>query len=80
MASMQEYMERVQKGRDPSMGKKELYIRSLNNQLESMPEHCIDDLDEMQPGQIVGMIAAALGAASAYVALTATVMSVKKDY
>jgi hypothetical protein len=73
-------MQRVQKDRDPSMGKKELYIRSLNDHLEGMPAHCIEDLDELQLGQIVGLVATALGMASAYVALTATVMSVKKDY
>lgn len=62
------------------MGKKELYVRSLNRYLDSMPEHCMEDLEEMHPGQIVGLVAMVLAAASAYVALTATVMSVKKDY
>lgn len=79
-ALVQGYMKRINKTRDTKLTSKEKYLRSLNSYLESMPEHCMDDMDGMLPSQLVGGIAALLAGASAYVALTSTVLSVKKDF
>jgi hypothetical protein len=73
-------MRNVTQERHASLTNKEAYLRSLNTYLENMPEHCMSDMEEMMPAQIVGILSACLAAASAYVALTSTVLSVKKDF
>ena len=73
-------MKRINRTRDTKLTNKERYIRSLNAYLEQMPEHCMDDMDSLPISQLVGAVGAVLAAASAYVALTSTVLSVKKDF
>ena len=73
-------MSKVTKDRSTTLSNKEQYLRSLNVHLEHMPEHCIEDLDAMLPGQIIGLLCMALSAATGYVALTSAVLSIKKDF
>lgn len=77
---VQEYMARVTKERSSHVTSKEKYVRSLNQYLENMPEHCMQDLADLLPGQVVGLFSMLLLAATGYVALTSTVIAVKKDY
>ena len=77
---MQTYMANINKARTKTLTDRHSYLRSLNRFLENMPEHCMEDLDTVLPGQIFGSIAVLLSVASGYIALTSTVLSMKKDY
>jgi hypothetical protein len=73
-------MANIYKRHDNKVGNKERYLHSLNNWLESMPEHCMEDLDNMWGSAVMGWGSMALAALTGYVALTTTVMSGKKDF
>ena len=78
--ALQTYMKNINKARKKTLTDKHSYLRSLNRFLENMPEHCMEDLDTITAGQVFGGIAVLLSVASGYIALTSTVLSLKKDY
>lgn len=77
---LQTYMRNINEVRKKTLTDKHSYLRSLNRFLENMPEHCMEDLDTITSGQVFGGIAVLLSVASGYIALTSTVLSLKKDY
>ena len=77
---MQKYMANIYKKHENKIGNRERYLQSLNEWLESMPEHCMADLEQMWPSTMLGWGAIVLSVLSSYTALTSTVLSVKKDY
>lgn len=80
MLFVQKFMSDIYKQHDNRLGNREKYLHSLNEWLESMPEHCMQDLEEMWPSTILGWGGIALSILSSYTALTSTVLSVKKDF
>jgi hypothetical protein len=77
---VQKFMANIYKRHDNKLGNKERYLHSLNTWLESMPEHCMDDVDNVGLATILGWSSVVLAAVTGYVALTATVISSKKDF
>ena len=77
---VQTYLANINRSRQKTLTDKHAYLRSLNRFLENMPEHCMEDLDSMSSGQVFGGVAVLLSVASGYIALTSTVLSMKKDY
>lgn len=76
----EKYMAGIYKEHDNRLSNREQYLHSLNEWLESMPEHCMQDLEQMWPSTVLGWGAIALSVLSSYTALTSTVLSVKKDF
>lgn len=77
---VQKFMSDIYKQHDNRLGDREKYLHSLNEWLEAMPEHCMQDLEEMWPSTIMGWGGIVLSVLSSYTALTSTVLSVKKDF
>ena len=75
-----EFMSNIYKKHENKFGNKERYLHSLNNWLETMPEHCMDDVDNIWLASTMGWGSVVLAALTGYVALTATVVSGKKDF
>jgi hypothetical protein len=79
-SAVQKFMASIYKKHDNKFGNKERYLHSLNSWLETMPEHCMDDVDNLWLAAGLGWGSVVLAAVSGYVSLTATVVSGKKDY
>lgn len=77
---LQKFMSNIYKKHENKFGNKERYLHSLNNWLETMPEHCMDDVDNIWLASTMGWGSVVLAALTGYVALTATVVSGKKDF
>lgn len=77
---VQKFMSNIYKKHDNKFGNKERYLHSLNSWLETMPEHCMDDVDNIWLASTMGWGSVVLAAVTGYVALTATVVSGKKDF
>lgn len=73
-------MSGVYRKHESKLGNKEKYLHSLNSWLESMPEHCMDDVDNLWLASGLGWGTVVLAGVTGYVALTATVVSGKKDF
>jgi hypothetical protein len=80
LCAVQKYMQSIYKKHDNKVNNKERYLHSLNSYLESMPEHCMQDLEQLWPGTVLGWISMLMSVISSYAALTSTVLSVKKDF
>lgn len=80
VCAVQKFMANIYKKHDNKFGNKERYLHSLNNWLETMPEHCMEDVDNIWLASSMGWSSVVLACVTGYVALTATVVSGKKDY
>lgn len=73
-------MAQALKKHDKRLSSREAYLKSLSDWMDSMPEHCEEDLEAFPINAAIGYLALVLSAFTAFVALTSTVAAAKKDY